>query len=200
MKKTSSKVAVIVVLMIIAVVAYYGYLSNKTRTQQQEASMTVVQETLSRDLSKDYPPTPKEVVKYYNEIVRCFYNEECSEDEIEELGTQARGLYDRELLDNNEMVTYLDNLKTDVEEFKANKRRINNISLASSTNVDFFTEDGYEFARIMCTYSIADEGVSKLSSHMYLLRQDEEKKWKIYGWDLAENLNPGSSSSETGNK
>ncbi len=188
MKKSSSRIAVIVVLIIIAVVAYYGYLSNKTKTRQQEASMTAVQEVLSRDLSMDYPPTPKEVVKYYNEIVKCLYNEECSEDDIEELGLQARELYDQELLDNNELGTNLKNLKSDVEESRKSKHRINNIALASSANVDFFTEDGYEFARILCTYSIADEGVSKVSSHVFLLRQDSEKKWKIYGWDLAENL------------
>ena len=188
MKKSSSRIAVIVVLIIIAVVAYYGYLSNKTKTQQQEAGMTAVQEVLSRDLSMDYPPTPKEVVKYYNEIVKCLHNEECSEDDIEELGLQARELYDQELLDNNELGTNLKNLKSDVEESRKSKHRINNIALASSANVDFFTEDGYEFARILCTYSIADEGVSKVSSHVFLLRQDSEKKWKIYGWDLAENL------------
>lgn len=190
MKKSANRTAIIIVIFIIGVVAYYGYLSNKSKVRQQEAGMTVVQETLSRDLSKDYPPTPKEVVKYYNEIVKCLYNEECSEDDIEELGLQARELYDQELLDHNELGTNLKNLKTDVEESRKNKQRINNISLASSANVDFFTEDGYEFARILCTYSIADGGVSKVSSHVFLLRQDSEKKWKIYGWDLAENLSP----------
>jgi len=188
MKKSSSRIAVIVILMIVAVVVYYGYLSNKSRTEQQEASMSVVQEVLSRDLARDYPPTPKEVVKYYNEIVKCLYNEACSEDDIEELGLKARELYDQELLDNNELGTNLKNLKSDVEESKKSKHRINSVSLASSANVDFYTLDGYEFARIMCTYSIADEGVSKVSSHVFLLRQDSEKKWKIYGWDLAENL------------
>lgn len=185
MKKTSGKVAVIVVLMIVAVVAYYGYLSNKTKSIQKEADMTQIQEALSRDLTRDYPPTPKEVIKYYNEIMKCLYNEDCSKEDIEALGMKMRELYDQELLDNNELGANLRDLQTDIEESKKKKRRINNIALASSANVEFFTEDDREFARILCTYSIADEGVSKLSAHVFLLRQDSDKKWKIYGWTLA---------------
>ena len=66
MKRTSStRITIIILLVIVTVVGYYAYLSNKTRDSQREASMTFVQEVLSRDLQLDYPPTPKEVVKYY---------------------------------------------------------------------------------------------------------------------------------------
>ena len=62
--------------------------------------------------------------------------------------------------------------------------------MASSANVDTFTEDGYEFARIHCIYTVLDGGQSNLVDMVYLLRRDGNRRWKIYGWDLAQNVNP----------
>lgn len=187
-KKATTKITIIVVIMIIVVAGYYTYLSNKSKVQKQEVNLTKVQETLSRELSRDYPPTPKEVIKYYNEILNCFYNEECTDAEVEDLGNKARELYDAELLENNELGTYLFNLQADIAEYKEKGRRITSVALASSTNVEEFTEDGFEFARIMCTYNIIEGGVNHPTKLVYLLRRDEQKQWKIYGWKPAEEV------------
>ncbi|MBE5884482.1 MAG: hypothetical protein E7291_08745 [Lachnospiraceae bacterium] len=189
MKNRTTKLTVIVIFLIVVVVGYYAYLSNRTREQKQEATLTVVQNTLGKSLEIDYPPTPKEVIKYYNEILLCFYNEECTEEEIELLGNQARALYDTELLANNELNIYLVNLKADIQDYKKNERRITSTSVASSASVDFFEKDGYEFARIMCGYNVMEDGVNYPSGQVYLLRRDEEKQWKIYGWEPVEEFN-----------
>lgn len=191
MRNKNTRIAIIVVLVIIAVVGYYAYLSNRSRTQKDEAKLSAVQTVLSKSLEFDYPPTPKEVMKYYNEIVKCFYNEECTEEEIEALGNKARELYDEELLANNEQEVYMINLKADIQDYKDNNRRITSTSVASSANVDYFSEDGYDFARIMCGYSIMENGVSVSSGQVYLLRKDEDKHWKIYGWESIEEYNKG---------
>lgn len=189
MRNKNTRIAIIVVLVIIAVVGYYAYLSNRSRTQKDEAKLSTVQTVLSKSLEFDYPPTPKEVMKYYNEIVKCFYNEECTEEEIEALGNKARELYDEELLANNEQEVYMINLKADIQDYKDNNRRITSTSVASSANVDYFSEDGYDFARIMCGYSIMENGVNVSSGQVYLLRKDEDKHWKIYGWEPIEEYN-----------
>ena len=191
MRNKNTRIAIIVVLVIIAVVGYYAYLSNRSRTQKDEAKLSTVQTVLSKSLEFDYPPTPKEVMKYYNEIVKCFYNEDCTEEEIEALGNKARELYDEELLANNEQEIYMINLKADIQDYKDNNRRITSTSVASSANVDYFSEDGYDFARIMCGYSIMENGVSVSSGQVYLLRKDEDKHWKIYGWESIEEYNKG---------
>ena len=191
MRNKNTRIAIIVVLVIIAVVGYYAYLSNRSRTQKDEAKLSAVQTVLSKSLEFDYPPTPKEVMKYYNEIVKCFYNEECTEEEIEALGNKARELYDEELLANNEQEVYMINLKADIQDYKDNNRRITSTSVASSANVDYFSEDGYDFARIMCGYSIMENGVNVSSGQVYLLRKDEDKHWKIYGWESIEEYNKG---------
>lgn len=188
MKKATTRTTVIVVLLVLAVVGYYAYLSNRSRESREEVSMTVVQATLSRDLSKDYPPTPKEVIKYYNEILRCLYNEKSTDEEIDALGIKARELYDADLLAINEEEAYKLKLKAEVHSFRDNQRRITSFNLASSTSVDFFEQDGYEFAKIMCGYNFMQNGKSQPSGQMYLLRKDADKRWKIYGWDDVSNL------------
>ena len=84
MKKSGGiKIVVIGVILAALVVGYYFYLSNKTEKQQEEVvESTQVQIALMRDLEKNYPPTPKEVVKYFNEITMCFYNEKYTDEEL----------------------------------------------------------------------------------------------------------------------
>ena len=192
MKKTTTRTTIIVIVLVLVVVGYYAYLSNKSRESRQDAAMSVVQSTLSRDLSKNYPPTPKEVIKYYNELLRCLYNEESTDQEIAALGLKARELYDAELLAFNEEESSQLRLKAEVHDFKEKQRRIAGTNLASSTNVEFFEEDGFEFARISCGYNILQEGKNRSVQLVYLLRKDDSKKWKIYGWENAENLENGS--------
>lgn len=188
MAKSTTKITLIIVCLIVLVVGYFAYLSNRSREQKEEAAMSKVQSTLSRSLENDYPPTPKEVVKYYNEILRCFYNEECTDEEIDALGNKARELYDAELLENNELGTYLINLHADIADYRENERKISSISLASSTNVDFFSEDGFSFAKITCNYNIMEDGTNYPIELVYLLRRDENKQWRIYGWKAADEL------------
>lgn len=188
MKKTTTRTTVIVVLLVLAVVGYYAYISNRNRESGKEPEMTLVQATLSRDLSKDYPPTPKEVIKYYNQILKCLYNEESTDEEIEALGLKARELYDAELLSVNELESYQMRLKAEVYDYRDNQRRITGANVASSTSVDFFEEDNFEFAKIMCGYNFLQGNKNYSSGQMYLLRKDENKQWKIYGWEDVENL------------
>lgn len=188
MKKTTPKVIITFICVLTLLVGYYAYLSNKDREEREEATLSVIQETLSRDMHNDYPATPKEVVKYYNEILKCFYNEEGTEEEIDDLGERARELYDAELLEANELGTYLMRLRAEVQDYKENERRITTTAVAASTNVDYFEEDGFEFARIMCVYNIMEGEENTPTRQMFLLRKDEENHWKIYGWMDANKL------------
>lgn len=186
MRDKTTRITLIVIIVIVGVVAYYSYLSNRSREQRKEAEPSAVESVLSRSMEYDYPPTPKEVMKYYNELMKCFYNEDCTDEEIEALGNRSRELYDEELLANNDQEVYLMNLKADIEEYKENKRRISSTSVASSANVEYFGQDGYEFARIMCGYTVLEGKDSMSVKQVYLLREDEDNRWKIYGWESFE--------------
>lgn len=190
MKKSTVWVTIILILIVVGLVGTYAFLVSRVKDGAADAVMTPVQTALSRDLSKDYPSTVKEVVKYYTEIEKCLYNEECTEEELEQLGMQARRLYDEELLRNNEAEGYLVRLKAEIKTFREKGRRYAAISVAGSTSVDTFSEDGYEFARIHCGYTVSEKGQSYREGRVYLLRRDEQRRWKIYGWDVAKNVNP----------
>lgn len=184
MKKATTRVTIVVIILVVGVVGYYAYLSNRAKESQREATLSAVQSVLSRNLESDYPKTVKEVIKYYNEIMKCFYNEECTEKEIEALGIQARGLYDAELLEENEITAYMERLYNEIANFKNSQRKITSISLAGNTSVDYFDQDGYSFARIQCIYNVSEGGVTTGSIERYLLRRDENRRWKIYGWEI----------------
>lgn len=192
MKKTNTsvtKITVFFIFLLVLVVGYYAYLSGTHRTEQQEAVMSEIDTALSRNLENNYPSTPKEVVKYYNDLMKCFYNEDCTEEELQELGKKSLQLFDEELRENNEEESYLIRLQGEVQNYKNNKRKITSVSLASSTNVDYYTADGYSFARIACGYGMTENGKKSSTMLVYLLRRDKNRKWRIYGWETADQLN-----------
>lgn len=187
---TGVKGTLILVVLVIAMVAYYGYLSNKTAKQTEEdATLTKVQNVLLRDLELNYPPTPKEVVKYFGEITLCLYDGACTESDIDKLAAKAIQLYDDELVEHNPWAEYLLNLQSEVADYGEKGMTITSYVPAGSTSVDFFTEDGYEWARIYCTFYVRDSKNSNAVNEIFLLRKNDEGRWKIYGWDLAENVN-----------
>lgn len=186
MSKTTKIVTIVLLVVLTGVVGLYAFVTGKAKDNRQDAALTPVEKVLRRDLSTNYPPTPKEVIKYYVEIEKCFYADDTTDEELEELGLRARELYDAELLEINALPDYLVDLKADVQRFKGKQRKIVSVSVASSINVFTFQEDGYEFARLNCGYNIIDEGITKQVGVVYLLRRDENRLWKIYGWKNVE--------------
>ncbi len=188
--KKATRTMIIVIFLIVAVVAYYCYLVNKPGEKQKEKGLTAVQEVLVRDISMNYPPTVKEVIKYYNEITKCLYNEDCSQEDLEALVQRERELFDADLLENNEWGAHVITLSAEVKAFKEAGRRLTGCSVGASTDVDYFEQDGYSFARIPCSYTVMQGTDSTTTMHIFLLRKDADNHWKIYGWDIADNVNP----------
>ena len=190
MKKSTTRVIILLVIFVVGIVGYYAYLNGQRRIEAEEAVMTQAQLVLSRDLSKDYPATVKEVVKYYTQIQKCYYGGECTDEEIEQLGAKAWELFDPELQNSNPLDSYITNLKAEIVAYQTMGRTMTATAVAASTNVDFFVDDGFDFARIHCGYSFMENNASKVVKMVYLLRRDADRKWRIYGWDYAENVNP----------
>lgn len=187
MKKSSGiKIVVIGIILALIVVFYYYYTSHRVEdlTSEEDVAATQVQIVLMKDLEKEYPPSPKEVVKYFSEISQCFYNEKYTDDELYDMAVQIQGLYDDELVANKSQEKYLEDLKSDIAQMKANDQTISSFQVSASTDVDFFTEGTDSCARLYCTYSIR-QGTGIVQSRLvFILRQDADKHWKILGWDL----------------
>ena len=190
MKKTTVKITIAIFVLIIGVVGYYTYLSQKSRKAAEEAALTEAQQILSHDLQREYPPTPKEVVRFFTRIQKCLYSEDCTVEDMESLGMKARELFDEELLAINAVEDYIPRLRSEIETFHAEEKKLTSISIPSSMDVEQFSADNYDFARLYCRYSVIEKGNSGQIQIVFLLRRDEDDKrrWKIYGWERADNI------------
>lgn len=184
-----TKGIIVFIIIVFLIVGYYFYLSNRqaaAKKEQEAQSLTVVQDTLLRDLNTNYPPTPKEVIKYYSRITQCFYNEEYTEEELKELALKAQELFDDELIQNKKQEQYLTDLQTDIETFKSDECTIPSYSISSSTDVEYFSEEGYDCARLYCIYSLKQGSAYSTTQEIFVLRKDDAGHWKILGWNLAD--------------
>lgn len=191
-KKKQNVIKVVILFVVLALVigVCYFRLSNRTRQADTEKDVqsTAVQEVLLRDLSRNYPPTPKEVIKYYSEISKCFYNESYTEEELILLAEQAQRLYDEELIANKTQEQYLTDLKADILEFEEAGYTIASYTTSSSVDIENskFKQDGYEWARVYCYYTMRTKGGTARTTERFLLRKDSDGYWKIYGWELVD--------------
>ena len=184
-KSNGVKVFVIGLILVGLVLGYFFYLSvRKSDKNTDDVEIGAVQEVLLRNLEKNYPPSPREVIKYYGNIMQCFYGEEYTEEEFYQLAMKIQELYDAELVANQTQEQYLEGLRWEIEQFKEQKMVVSSYSLPSSTDVEFFSEDGYSWARLYATFTLRKGTQLGMTNEVFLLRRDDTGHWKIYGWKL----------------
>lgn len=186
MNKKIIKSIVIGIILLGMIIGYYFYLSGKSNKDagSQVIETTLTQDVLAKDLETSYPATPKEVMKYYNEIQECYYNEDNDDETIKKVMLKSRELFDEELLAKNDEDTQYEDLMKEVKSFQKQERDIFGWSTDSAEDVVYNTLDGREWASIHSYYTIRTKGVHSKTTEVFLMRKDAEGKWKIYGWDL----------------
>ena len=182
MKFDGKKGFIIIIILAVLVVGYYYYLSNRDKQTEENVTITEAQELLLRDLDRNYPPTPKEVVKYYFDITKCLYNEKLSEAEVEKLALKLEEIFDVELAAHQVRDEYFKDLKSEITAFQS-ANRIVNYSTSTSTDVHYFEQDGREWARLYGTFYLQVDKKMHSLDEVFVLRRDEAGHWKIYGWE-----------------
>lgn len=188
-RRNPARILIVFVVLAIGVVGLFFYISNKSRivAEGKQQQMTPVQEILSRNLETNYPPTPKEVLKFYSQITQAFYGEDYSEEELEKMALMSRKLFDDELVANQTDEQYLAALKLDISSWKSDKKVISSYSVSSSTDVQEYSYGGREWAQLYCIYSIRmGTNMAPIQEH-FIMRKDEKGHWKILGWELVQN-------------
>lgn len=187
------KATILTTLMIVLIVGYYYYLSSrneKTNSDQNAENtaneMSIVQELIAKAAYREYPSTPVQVVKYYNEITECFYNEAYSDSELEQLAKMSRELMDQELVDHQDFASYMESLKQDIKVFNNGNITIYESQVTPSTDVEYFEHKGFECAKLYSVYTLKSGTLYQATKEVYILRKDEQGHWKIYGFALAE--------------
>ncbi len=179
---------IIVILFVVAVLGVFIYINNKPKTETTEENVVIsnVDNVVLRNLELNYPPTPKEVLKYYSEITMCFYEENLSEEDLVKLAQTARKLYDAELCAGVTEEEYIESLREDILEFNSIGVVVSGYTVSASTDVEEFAMDGREYARLYATYRLRQGTEYIYSNEVFIMRKDEDGHWKILGWELLE--------------
>lgn len=191
-KKNNDGIKRAVILLILAGIVVGGFALLALRNKPDVATpvaLTPVEEALARDLNNNYPSTPKEVLKYYSEITKCFYSASYTEEELAQLASKSRELLDDELRAQQTDDDYLNMLKADVDIFKSNNRSISSYSVSSATDFDYYQYEGAEWSKGMCVFTIRDGTRMVATQEEFLLRRNTEGHWKIFGWRIYDEKN-----------
>lgn len=179
MKKKVGIAILAVVCIGLIVGLFYYFTVQKRASVEDNVELTEVQKLITEDLDKNYPVTPREVVKFYNRIITSYYGEEYTDDELEQLGDQARKLFDDELLENNPRDEYFTSLRADIADYKEKSKTIMNSNVCDSNDVNYQTVDGDECAYVTSSYFVNENKAYSRTYQMYVLRKDEDGNWKI---------------------
>lgn len=183
--KNPIKGIIVMAILALLVLAYFYVINNRMkRIEEDVGTISPVQELLIMNLSESYPNTPKEVVKLYSEITRCFYAEKYDEAQLKELALMSRQLFDTALLENQSDDDYLRALRNEIATYKKDNRVISSYSVSSSADVEYYRYMGDDWAQIIVMYSIRTGGKIEPSKERYLLRKDADGHWKIFGFKL----------------
>lgn len=186
-KKNQNPIKTIIVMAFLAlmVLGYFYVINNRIKTVEEDVhTITPVQELLIRNLDKDYPNTPKEVVKLYSEITRVFYKEDFTEEELEKLAVMSRKLFDDELVANQSDESYLRALKQEIVSYRQEGKYISSYSISASADVEYYDFRNDKWAQLIAMYSMRQGGKIVPTKERFLLRKDANDHWKIFGFKL----------------
>lgn len=184
MKKTRGILAI--TLFIAIGVTYYAFIADRGEVRPQETMETndEVSKLIVRDLENDYPNSPREVVRFYSRIMESYYLLDYTEEELLQLVSQSRILFDSELVAENSEEEYIADLKAEINSYKEKEQTITGYSVAQVSEVVYYTSEGVDYANVSAVYNLKNKNGRTKVYEDYMLRKDENDSWKILGWQL----------------
>lgn len=187
--KNILKYVIIGIVLAVLVVSYFIYLQKNpatSKTTDTTNQMSELDKVLAKDFSKDYPSTPREVVKWYNRILMLYYSEELNDEQFEGLCSQALALFDDELAANNPKEIYMTSVKAEIDDYKEKSRKLVTADVADSEDVVYDKVKGDDMAYIVGHYFVKENTSYADTYQKYALRKDANGKWKILGYELCD--------------
>lgn len=184
MKKRIGTIAAILVLAV-GIIALYWYIDRADREEREPAG-TVAEQVLARDLEKNYPPTPYAVAELYCDIVKGIYDKDTTEKQIETLVQMQLQLFDKEFTELNPYETLLEATKTELSEAAEKKIVFAGYVVDRASNVEKWKYETIEYASIQLQFTTTGGSGRSTASRTLVMRRDEDKRYKILGWRMAE--------------
>lgn len=185
MKKRIGIVVAALVIITLVCAGYYAVTKKAKETNKDSSKLTEVQLIITKNLVDDYPPTARQVVSYYNRIIKAYYKEDYSAEEFDKLIDQTRSLFDDELLENNPRESYMAALQTDIASYRSNSKVIESSDVSDSRDIKYVndSEKDDNLAFVDSSYFMKEGKSTFTKTYMqFVLRKDESGKWKILGF------------------
>lgn len=172
---------VIIAIACVALVCGGFYFATRKNQPSHEEGTTVseVQKIILKDIEQAYPNTPREVVKLYNRIVKCYYSGEYTEEEFGKLADQGLLLFDAELAAVNPKDQYMSAVKSDVASYKKEKKSLSNTGVCASNDVLYAKDGDDNIAYVTASYFVQKDSKFNKTFQQYVLRKDSVGRWKI---------------------
>ena len=186
-KKTQNPIVVGIVMALLAVFIIGGFFLVRSiglKNLELKKSKTEVEKLMELNLDDNYPGNAREVLKVYNRILKCCYNEELTDEQIKKLAEQNQKLFDDQLLEKNPLDQYVEKLKKDIKDYKDKKTTIANIAIQDLAEAEREERGGYKFCNLLVSYIVKDTKGLKTTNEKYYLREDDKGRWKILFWEL----------------
>ena len=177
------KIIIIGIACICLICAGFFFFSKENATTEKE--LTEVEKIIVRDLKDNYPKTPREVVKFYNKIISCYYGGELKDAQLEKLADQMLLLLDEDLLVVNPRDEYINSVENDIEKYKTEKKKVVSTDVCDSNEVTYVNDEKEgssevdKLAYVNTSYFINTNGEFAYSYQQFVLRQDDDGRWKI---------------------
>ncbi len=189
-KKEKIKLIIIFSVVSVILLAVFFWLNNRPDDgifeKKTVASDSQIKKLLSKNIDASYPGTPREVVKLYLNIIQCMYNSKWTESEFDGLIAMQRGLFDEEFLFANPLDRHKAVAKAEAAAAKENSRTILTYKVQSNNKTDRYKKNGDSLASLS-SYYMMKEGTKYTYVYVeFVLREDENHRWKILGYRLAD--------------
>lgn len=190
-KKTSDIVLTIIIVLIvvgfvIALLNQFWKLVSTDKSKSESGKKTEIQQLIDKDLDKNYPETPREVVKTYCKITKAMYYGEATEEEIPKLYEQMRKLLDEVLLAGNDYDQAFEALQKDLSDYSENMKKVVNYAIQDVDDIKTYLYEGRENSKILVSFSLKENNEWKKVNEEFVVRKDEEGRWKILGWQTTD--------------
>ena len=180
----NAKYVIIAIACICVICAGFFFFSQDNK--EQEKDLTEIEKVIVKDLKNNYPKTPREVVKFYNRIVKCYYgSEQPTEKQLGDLVDQMLLIMDDDLLLVNPRETYYNSVVNDIAHYNETKKQLVNTDVCDSNDVKYVTDDKDgetekdELAYVDASYFMNEDGKFGYTYQQFVLRKDEKGDWKI---------------------
>ena len=178
------KTVVLVIFIGILLLGGYAYVSQRNVKNLKNHELKEVDRLLLYDLEKEYPHSPRDVVKLYSEMLSCVYNQKLEDDNLKGIVRQMRKMYAKEFAEdiNNTEQNQINELQKEIEESGKDDHKITSYKIMESSQIEYGEVDGKQAAMVDVTYTLRYGNDYPKQPQTYILIQDEEEHWKILGW------------------